>query len=392
MSLSSKSPHAAGGKTPPSRRPQRRATLTLVGLAAMALAALAVVESSLHLEPDALYEAKVAAAELSRSAASELRRQRLERGVVIDPLNDPGESVLIGQEYTQITTDRGSIDAKIASTDPNFAAVAVEMLGDLGLAPGDCVAVAVTGSFPGLNISLYAALETLALRPAVVTSVGASNWGANAPDFTWLDMERQIAEAGLMTTRSSAASIGGGLDTGRGLSPHGRRLIREAIERNGVPYLAPRHLQQGIDRRLEVYTRECGGQPAAFVNVGGGVASLGHPLNGEFIPSGVVGELPRRNYPNRGVLLRLHEAGVPAIHLLRVETLARRHGLVFNPNAPSTIGTGRPYEALRYDLRQTLLATCILVATILFIAFDDRRRHRLGNEPVGLGEPQGDWV
>ena len=60
--------------------------------------------------------------QLSQLAANYLKNYRLEKGVFIDAINDPNQTALIGQEYTLVTTDRGYIEAKLSSTNPNFAA------------------------------------------------------------------------------------------------------------------------------------------------------------------------------------------------------------------------------------------------------------------------------
>jgi len=76
------------------------------------------------------------------------------------------------------------------------------MLMESELKKNDVVAVAFTGSLPGLNIAVLSALQTLNLKPLVITSVGASNWGANDPYFTWLDMERLLYDAEIFNYRS----------------------------------------------------------------------------------------------------------------------------------------------------------------------------------------------
>jgi poly-gamma-glutamate system protein len=119
----------------------------------------------------------------------------LRKSVFVDVVNDPNETALIGQDITPITTDRGYIEAKLTSTNPNFAAVVVDMLKESELEKNDVVAVAFTGSFPGLNIAVHSALQTLKLKPIIITSVGASNWGANDPYYTWLDMEKSYTSA-----------------------------------------------------------------------------------------------------------------------------------------------------------------------------------------------------
>ena len=182
-----------------------RSLAVLIPLALLTLAGSFWVEAGRRVVTSPYYDEMLQAAKVSAQAAAILKLERLEKGVFVDPVNDPAETALIGQEYSQITTDRGYLDAKLASTDPNFAAVIVEMLHQLGLERGDCVAVAVTGSFPALNISALAALETFGARPVVISSVGASNFGATDPYFTWLDMERLLVEKDVLKTRSTAA-------------------------------------------------------------------------------------------------------------------------------------------------------------------------------------------
>ena len=79
----------------------------------------------------------------------------------------------------------------------------------------------MTGSMPGANIAVLTACRALGVIPITITSVGASQWGANLVDFTWLDMESILFENGLISSRSIAASIGGRNDMGRLLSPSG---------------------------------------------------------------------------------------------------------------------------------------------------------------------------
>ncbi|MEM6455017.1 MAG: poly-gamma-glutamate system protein [Acidobacteriota bacterium] len=357
-----------------------RAHAVLVPLAALTLAALFVVEQSQRVVPSPWHDAMLQAAERSARAAGAVKRHRLERGAFVDAVNDPLETALIGQAFTQITTDRGDLDAKLASTDPNFAAVVVAMAHELGLARGDCVAVAMTGSFPALNLSTLAALETLGVAPVLISSVGASNFGATDPYFTWLDIERIAAEARVLTTRSVAASLGGSKDIGRGLAPKGRTLLREAIARNGIPLLDHTPLEASIAARMAIYRDGCAPRPvAAYINVGGGVASLGHALNSELIPIGPSPHMPARNYPARGTLLRFAADGTPVIQLLKIRQLRRDYGLLpLRDDTPPMPGQGAVYGQMRYDLAQTGLATTLLLGLLIGLYARDRRIHALG--------------
>ena len=215
------------------------------------------------------YDLKLEAATQAERAYAAVRHHRGLEGATLDLVNDPAGTGLIGPEISPITNASGDLEAKLTSLNPNFAAVLVQYFRQAGLKPGDPVAVAVSGSFPGMNICLFAAMETMDLRPVVITSVGASNWGANSPDFTWLDMETLFFEKGIFHTRSQAATFGGGNDMGRGLSPAGRQLLHDSIIRNDVPFIESKNIEDAISQRMTFYEGESRGRPySLYVNVG----------------------------------------------------------------------------------------------------------------------------
>ena len=329
------------------------------------------------------YDQKIEASKLASEAAEYLKEFRMRKGVFVDIINDPNETALIGQDITPITTDRGFIEAKLTSTNPNFAAVIVDMLKEAGLEKNDVVAIAFTGSLPGLNIAVHSAVQTLELKPIIITSVGASNWGANDPDFTWLDMESLLFKAKIFKNKSVAASIGGGLDRGRGLSPDGRQLITDAIKRNKIEFINEEHLENSIQKRMDVFDHHREKKKIkAFINVGGGISSIGSVENGKYIPTGLSTILPMKNYPVRGVMIQMAENNVPIIHLLNINKLALKYGLPINPVPLPRAGEGEIFIQKRYSVLLTLSVTIFLVLTIGFVFFMERKRHQLGTEQV----------
>jgi poly-gamma-glutamate system protein len=130
---------------------------------------------------------------------------------------------------TSVTSNTGSLPAKQTSINPNFAAVVVQLLKRAGLEEGDVVAIGFSGSFPALNVAVMAAVSVLGLKPIIISSNAASQWGANDPDFLWIDWERTLAAKHIFNFRSVAASIGGIEDRGLGMTPEGRRTIVAAI-------------------------------------------------------------------------------------------------------------------------------------------------------------------
>ncbi len=352
-------------------------------LALLALLAFLAVENGKEDVKREWYNQKLESSKLTKKAADYLKEYRLHKGVFIDALNDPNETALIGQDITLITTDRGYIEAKLTATNPNFAAVIVDMLMESELKKNDVVAVAFTGSLPGLNIAVLSALQTLNLKPIIITSVGASNWGANDPYFTWLDMEKVLYDAEIFQFKSIAASIGGGLDRGRGLSPDGRRLIRDAIERNRLEFINKEHLENSIEERMKIYNKKSKGDPIkAFINVGGGIASLGSTENVQFISSGLSKTLAMKNFPRRGVLILMAQENIPIIHMLNITQLAGKYGLPVSPTPLPLPGEGEIFIQRQYSMTLTVMVTIFLMIAIALVFIMEKKRHRLGAEQI----------
>ncbi len=332
----------------------------LIVLALLSVACFVIAQNATVIVRGNNYREKLRASRLALLSQQAIKDHRFPKGQEIDLVNDPYATGMIGQEYTLITTDRGVIRSKLTATNPNFGAVMVEFLTRAGLEEGDVIAVSLTGSFPSLNIALLAAADILGLNPLVITSVGSSTWGANDPEFTWLDMEDLLYQKGLIRTRSIAASTGGGEDRGRGLSRLGRRYIEQAVERNGIELIRERTLEESIAKRMEKYHEAAGKRPIrAVVNIGGGVASLGASINGKLIPSGLSMSLARRNFPVRGTLLLLAERGIPVIHILHVQKLAKKFGLPAPPGPDQEIGVGAIYFTERLN--------CAVAGFLLFL-------------------------
>jgi len=364
-------------------RAKSNIVLSVISLLSL-LALIAVENNKMDVKQD-WYNEKLEAAQRSQLAENYLKNFRLENSVFLDEINDPNHTAIIGQEYSLITTDQGDLESKLSATNPNFAAVIVQLFKDAGLNENDNIAIAFSGSFPGLNISVIAAVETLKLKPVIITSEGSSNFGANDPYFTWLDMENVLYKSNIFHNRSVAASIGGGNDLGRGLSPEGRDLIVKAIERNGVEFINEKHLENSIAKRMEIYDKYSQGEPVkAFINVGGGIASLGTAINGQLIPSGLSMRLPMSNFPLHGVIIEMSHREIPIIHILNINQLLSKYGLPINPIPLPEPGDGGIFIQKKYNMVIASIATFILVVVIVFIYLGERKHHRLGTDVVPL--------
>ncbi len=359
----------------------RASTPALAGLATLALVAYAVAEHSLAPVHAEAYAKKLAAVHLMERAEAAIAAAKVRRGISVDRHNDPDGSGVIGPQFSLITTDRGAQSAKQLAAHPNFAALVTQLLLQAAVRRGDLVAVGMTGSLPGLNLAVFAACQAIGAEPIVITSVGASMFGATDPDLTWLDMESVAAARGLWPWRSVAASLGGGGDVGRGLSPAGRELLRNAIGRNHVRQLESASLLEAVRSRVALYDSIAArrGKPIrAYVNVGGGGVSLGGAQNGRLIPSGLTRRLAPRSYPNRGVINVLAERGMPVVHLLRVEHLAAEFGISDPTNQRVSPGKGLLFVQYKYNVWVVTLTAALVLFVNLFVLRLDLRHKLLG--------------
>ncbi len=355
--------------------------MSLVALAVVGLALVAVAERSKSPAMQPHFNDKMAAATLSRAALDAIREARLGLGGPIDVVNDPSETGLIGHEFSLITSSRGSHEQKLRALDPNLAGVFVELLKRSRVGEGDKVAVALTGAFPMLNAMMLLSIESLGAVPVTITSVGASMWGANDPDLTWLDMESVLMDAGLLKHRSVAASRGGGDDRGRGLSPEGRALVDSAAVRNGVPIIDERTLDESIARRMEVYEEAVDGDAyAAYVNIGGGLGSTGSSQVYRLLRPGLARNLGTKNFPRRGTLVRMAQRGVPVIHVPSADYFIERYDLSTEPTPLPDIGTGGIFFRDRYNVPLAGILA-VLYGFLIFVVVRIDLKHYLFRKP-----------
>lgn len=354
------------------RRAGKPSIFLLVFLALLSILLFYLAEKSQTPQKATHYDQKIEAARLAQKAQSVIKKELSNRGYVIDIQNDPNLTGMIGPQYSLITTDRGYIRDKLISTNPNNAAVLIDLFHRAGLNKGDKIAVTFTGAFPAANIAVLAACKVMELEPVIITSVGASTWGANWEEYTWLDMESAIVAGGIWPYKSVAASIGGGNDGGRGLSPQGRELIIAAIERNEVKYITSisdddpsGSLDDNIQRRIEIFDEEKGSDEyRAVVNIGGGLAAIGSSQNGKLILPGYNARLWERELPARGTINIMAERRIPVIHLLKMDDFAAKYGLMLEVTPEPEIGTGPIYVQERYSITTTIIYTIILLVIL----------------------------
>ncbi len=365
-----------------------RSALAMIALAAVA--ALVIVERFPVVRKQSWHTEKIRAARLSYDAMRAIKAERIKRGLVIDPEVDPHQTGLIGFSLTPITSNTGYISAKRASTNPNFAAVILHFLKRAGVERGDAVAVGLSGSFPALSVSTFAALQVLEANAIVIASVSGSEWGANDPTYTWLDMERTLFENKLFSYRSAAASRGGIDDRGMGMSKEGRALIDAAIARNNVERFDSTSLVDAIERRMSLYDARAGEKPIkAYVNVGGGSASVGTHVGKKQFRPGLNSEPPRGEGIVDSVMLRFAERGVPVVHVSNIAQIAKSNGLRADSEQDPRIGEGSVFIKAEPNRLLAGLGVGIILAVMLaFIRLDVGVRILRSRKKESVKQPQ----
>jgi hypothetical protein len=395
-------------------RPRAVSRPALILITLISLAGLMVVERFKVENVQPYFDEKLAAAKLAEDAFEAIKKRREEVGPPIDPTLDPSMSGLVGLPNSPATSVLGDEAAKQTSVNPNFAAVIVDMLKEAGVREGDVVAIGLSGSFPALNICTYAACETLNVKPLVISSASASQFGANVPALLWPDMERMLRrkgkftpavdesgepilddkgeptlkESGVFSIKSIACSIGGIQDRGVGLSEEGLRLVKSAIERNGLtPFRAdaPPISSEGdvkanlqadftanVDERMKLYKSKSDGLPVkAYINVGGGTVSVGKSVGKLMFAPGLNMKPPRHVRLIDGVMPRYINDGVPVIHVVHVNTLADRYTLPLEPTSRPGVGEGGVFRGIDYSKPLVIgVLVFILLSLYSFIRSD----------------------
>ncbi len=340
--------------------------VVLAVLAVLAIGCQVILEATRSEKRVRGYETKYEAVELATRSFETLRVARVQQLGDINLDLDPAGTGLIGPRLSPITNARGRQADKRTALNPNFAAILVDYFQQIGLREGDPVAVAMSGSWPGWNVNLYAAMQAMELRPIIIHTVGTSNYGASDPQFSWLDMERALAEEGLISFRTVAATPGGSDDMGNGLTAEGLATVWEIIERNGIRPLRTSNLYESIERRMEIYQQGAqGGEIKAYVNVGGGLASLGSPLTEVPISTGLHLDLWKLNFPRSGTLVHMAKLGTPVVQLGTPRALAREYELPVAPSYMPVAGEGHALGRPAYDTRIAIVLLVVYLGLTL---------------------------
>ncbi|MHC1738123.1 MAG: poly-gamma-glutamate system protein [Ignavibacteriaceae bacterium] len=249
-------------------------------------------------------------------------------------LTEPGYSGfeyrgLLGKEFTTITTTLGYFEAKQTAANPEFAGLILRWLKELKVGKGDVIGINLSGSFPSLAISLLASAQTLGCKVVMASSLGASMYGANEEEATWIDMENYLKQNGGLAFKSSLITLGGVNDNGGGLQEEGVEALHSAAIRNNRQIFVPVNLEEAIRKREELFLSS---GISVLINIGGNHACLGGCSHSTLFPNGKVIDFSSCTHEERGLLQRITEKKIPVIHLLNIKDLAVKNGIKLTPS------------------------------------------------------------
>jgi len=293
---------------------------------------------------DASRNEKIQASKIMENAITVLKECREEKNLGIDRSLDINETGFIGTENSEITTSIGNLGSKRTSTNPNFAGLVVHLLRECSIQKGDAVAIGASGSFPALIVASLAATEALDLDPLWISSLGASQWGANLPQFHWLHMWQCLEKSGLFHHPPLALSLGGEGDIGEDMDEKGRQLLWEEIRTSGLALINESDLAQNVALRMALFKKAAQGREIkAFINIGGSWSNMGIDSMVLHVKPGLnrIEKLPLPE--RRGVIYAMAADGIPVIHLLYVRGLTQRYGLSWDPSPIPDPGEGAFY-------------------------------------------------
>jgi len=261
-----------------------------------------------------------------RAAQHHISQWRKQNGSAATEDSDPWGCGLIGVEWSGITTTLGDLSSKRTACDPAWAIQFSRWFGELGLEPGDHIAIYSSASFPGLLLNALAAAEAMELKPQLIVSLGASTWGANHPDNPWPVLAAELRRSGFIGKRANYYTLGGGAELGHGLAPEGVSLLRKAATESGVELLTANNLEEMIALKTKLLEKH---QPRLLVSIGGSHANLGDAHEVLRLQTGLV-PASEINLSGNGIIGFAMRNDIPVIHMLNIKSLSRIAGIPYD--------------------------------------------------------------
>lgn len=307
----------------------------------------------------------LAAVKLTKEWFRIVQQQKEIRGIHTDAISNVPNKYLLGDDFTMSTTTLGSLNAKEISTNPDFSALIVRLLKTATIEEGKTIGVIASGSFPALTISTLAALQTLKMNVVLMSSLGASSYGANQAEATWLDIENWLIKKGNLKFRSQLVSKGAENDVGLGLTVEGNVILENAGKRNNRTLYTPENLLQSITDRVQLF---CSNNIDLLINIGGNQAAMGSCTHSVSIPNGLNKNIQLCDDKYRGVIQEINSKGIPIIHLLNIKDLASRYMLDLSPGIEYSESTNLYTKIKNNTIANSIILFLELLSIVILLS------------------------
>lgn len=348
---------------------------------------LLIIEQTKFVQPTSYYNEQIQAAQFMKSSLEVIKEERLKRNIPLDVGLDPNQTGIIGEEYTQLTTTLGNLEAKRTSSNPAFAALLVKYFKEANLKKGEVIAIGASGSFPALIVATLSAAKALKLEPLLIYSIGSSEYGANIPEFTFIQMLEVLNKKNILPYTLLAISMGGYLDQAEGMFyPDSQQTIRQICHTSRAYFIDIENIEENIKKRMKLYAKNDKGKSIrVFVNIGGATTNYGNTPVSITYPNGLVINGPRiPEHRERGLIFEYQNLGIPVIHLLNIRDLAAKNGLPIDPIPLPEVGKGGVYSRITYN-KYIIILVIVIEFFYLFWALKNKGQiHKLNFFPKKL--------
>lgn len=319
------------------------------------------------------YDKQMAAYNKTLKAYDVLKEKREELEIEIEEHLDPLKTGLIGSmmpigEYS-ITTTWGNLVAKQTSLNPNFAALFVSYFKELNIKENESVAVNFSSSFPALNVMIIIALDVLEINSFIMSSLGASTYGANIIDFNYLEIEEALYEAEIIKRKTEVMSLGGDKDNLSNIAFNDDLFRNELYERyDYLKQIKEPDLEKNVKYRYDLFNKELK-KIKAFINVGGNIGGRG--LGEKDYENGIIRPKPTRINKTSGLIDYFLNDGVSVINLLNIKDLAEKNKLETFNGLPYEKSVGDCYFEYQYN-KLFIIITILLVIPITALDIQEK--------------------
>ena len=337
--------------------------LPLLYLAVLTVLSIIIIDSTTKKSKISEYDKMLSTAQKIKTVYKEIYKYRLEKNLPINKLYDPNNTGLIGEEFSLITTTLGNLDAKQIALNPDFAALITKWILSLNISSGETIIIHASASFPALTIMAIIACEELNLKPVIFASVGASSWGANIPDMTYLDIENHLYENKIIKHHSTFVTPGGTNDNGSSLWEGGMEIIELSAFQNNYILHVPAVLDSSIVQKWNMIDKL---KPALFINIGGNHSALGDANCALQIPVGLITEPLRcREKGLQGLIYKCSKVNIPVMHFLKIKDIAFSNGIDISAFSFDNLGQSDIYYQKKISFPIAIISFLIIVSLLI---------------------------